>query len=294
MEGDDMKKHNYFLVVFALVFLVDILFCQEYPKVQLPTTQIREIESEFVENMVYDLFIDLPPGYVTSDKKYPVVYLLDAYETYGLMLQTYQQLIFMHEIPEMIIVGISYQIEGDFYTEGLREYLDIRARDYLPTYLPRKKTAKYIRYSGGGKEFLSFIEKELIPFINLEFRTDPDQSGLFGYSLGGTFTTFCLLSKPELFKKYFIGSPMLSWDNWAVYKFDNTDKLYGSSDTLNVYISWGELESKSGKHHPLKDYLLEKNNPYIIFHSEVLEGETHLSGIGLAYSRAFRRLYGTK
>ena len=235
-------------------------------------------------------------------KTYPVVYLLDAYETFGLMLQTYQQLIFMKEIPEMILVGISYKINGDFYTIGLRKHLDIRARDFTPTYLSYEKTVKlhgksfadWVRVSGGGKNFLDFFEKELIPFIKSEYRTDPDKSGLFGYSLGATFTTFALLNKPGLFKNYFIGSPMLSWDNYAVYNFDNTDELEGSSDTLNIYISWGELESKEGTHHPFKKYLEEKNNPHIRFKSEVLEDETHLSGIGHAYSRGFRRLYGIK
>ncbi len=79
-----------------------------------------------------------------------------------------------------------------------------------------------------------------------------------------------------------------------MYKFDRSEELIGNKDSINVYISFGELESKDGKHHPLNDYLKEKNNPNINFMSEVLEGETHLSGIGLAYSRAFRRLYGIK
>ena len=297
-----MKPTN--LSSFILFFLIagTIALCQEHPKVQLPTTIVREIESSTVEDMTYELFIDLPPSYQTTEKTYPVVYLLDGYETSGLMIQTYQQLIFMNEIPEMILFAISYKIDGEFYHEGLREYLDIRARDYTPTHLSYEETVKlhgkslanWVRVSGGGKAFLGFIEKELIPFIESEYRTDPDQRGLFGYSLGGTFTTYALFSKPGLFRNYFIGSPFLNWDNRAVYNFDKTDHLLGSSDTVNVYISFGELESGDGKHHPIKNYLEDKNNPHIRFKSEVLEDETHLSGIGLAYSRAFRRLYGIK
>ena len=295
-----MKPSTIFLSFLWLIAIESPCFAQEYTAAQLPTTIIRDIKSDIVKDMSYELIIDLPPSYQTTEKTYPVVYLLDGYETSGLMIQTYQQLIFMNEIPEMILVAISYKIDGEFYHEGLREYLDIRARDYTPTHLSYEETVKlhgkgtanYVRFSGGGKDFLAFLEKELIPFIESEYRTDPDQRGLFGYSLGGTFTTYALFSKPGLFKNYFIGSPMLSWDNYAIYKFDNTDKLTSSSDTLNVYISWGELESKEGNHHPFKDYLEEKNNPFIKFKSEVLEDETHLSGIGLAYSRAFRRLYG--
>jgi predicted alpha/beta superfamily hydrolase len=296
-----IPKIKFFLVPLIVIFCHHI-YSQKYPTVQLPTTIVREIKSSSVKDRVYELYIDLPPSYITSDQKYPVVYLLDAYETFGLMLQTYQQLLVMHEIPELIIVGISYPIEGDFYSEGLREYHDIRAGDFTPTHLTYDEvvkrhgqaTANWIRFSGGATDFLEFFEAELIPFIKSEYRTDPAQRGLFGYSLGATFTTFALLNKPGLFKKYFIGSPMLSWDNYSVYNFDNTDDLSGSLDIVDVYISWGQLESNDGKHHPLKDTLANKNNPHIHFISEVLESETHLSGIGLAYSRAFRRLYGGK
>jgi len=269
---------------------------QEDKKVELPTSMVHEIESQYVPNMTYDIFIDLPPGYNSSNNTYPVVYLLDAYETYGLMLQTYQQLIY-GLIPEMIIVGISYQIDGEFYSDGLKEYFDTRARDYLPTFLSREEIAEkhgrgfanYVRYSGGGDNFLVFIEKELIPYIESEYRADPQRRGLFGYSLGGTFTSYCLFSKPRLFKDYFIGSPMLLWDDKVIFTFDNTDKLIGTTDTINVYTCWGEFEPE---HRSLfRDYLEDKNNPNIRITSEVLQGETHLSGLGRAYSRAFRTFY---
>ena len=295
-----LGKKIFFFLIPVFLFIGNSGHSQQFPTVQLPTTIVREIKSNIVKDMVYDLYIDLPPNYNSSDQKYPVVYLLDAYETFGLMLQTYQQLLVMNEVLGLIIVGISYQIEGEFYSKGLRKYYDIRARDFTPTHLTYEETVKqhgqetadWIRDSGGATEFLEFFEKELIPFIDSEYRTNTHQRGLFGYSLGATFTTFALLNKPGLFKKYFIGSPMLSWDNYSVYNFDNTEYLFGSLDTIEVYISWGQFESKEGRHHPLKDTLEQRSNPHILFISEVLEGETHLSGIGFAYSRAFRRLYG--
>ncbi len=297
-----MKKIGGFTALCMILLCVLIAADHTSAQIQLPTGHVRTIESKIVEGMTYHLYIDLPPGYETSDQSYPVVYLLDAYEVWGLVLQTYQQLIFLNDIPEMIIVGISYPIEGDFYTEGLREHLDIRARDFTPTQLTYeeavkkhgKGTAQFIRVSGGGKAFLGFVEKELIPFIEKEYRADPENRGLFGYSLGGTFTTFAMLYKPGLFRNYFIGSPFLNWDDKAVYTFDRLDHLAESGDTVNVYLSFGELESSDGHHHPLKNYLEEKANTHIHFLSEVLPGENHLSGVGLAHSRAFRSLYGRK
>ncbi len=297
-----MKKNFGSAALCMILLCLFIAPVHAFTQIQLPTGHVRTIESKIVEDMTYDLYIDLPPGYEDPDQTYPVVYLLDAYEIWGLVLQTYQQLIFLNDIPKMIIVGISYPIEGDFYTEGMKKHLDIRARDFTPTHLSYeetvkkhgKGTAQFIRVSGGGKKFLGFIEKELIPFIEKEYRADPDNRGLFGYSLGGTFTTFAMLYKPGLFHNYFIGSPFLNWDDKAVYTFDNLNQLAASGDTVNVYISWGELESAEGRHHPLKNYLEEKANPQVQFLSEVLPGENHLSGVGLANSRAFRRLYGRK
>jgi len=127
--------------------------------------------------------------------------------------------------------------------------------------------------------------------IESENKTEPVQRGLFGYSLGGTFTTFSLFYKPGLFQYYFIGDTMLSWDDWAIFDFDQTDKLIGTSDTVNVYFTWCDMEPGDDSNIPLIRFLKENNNPHIIYKSEVLEDETHLSGIGLSYSRAFRGLY---
>ena len=57
--------------------------------------------------------------------------MLDEYETFGLVLQTYQQQIFFGNIPPMILVGINYKIEGKSFYDGLDDYFYIRARDYL-------------------------------------------------------------------------------------------------------------------------------------------------------------------
>ena len=296
-------KNTAILVLISIIVISGLILPEDArSQIQLPTGHVRTIESKIVDDMTFDLFIDLPPGYEETDQTYPVVYLLDAWEVWGLVLHTYQQLIFLNDIPKMIIVGISYPVEGDFYTDGMKEHLDMRARLFTPTHLTYeqtvekhgKGTAQFIRVSGDGKKFLGFIEKELIPFIEKEYRTDPNNRGLFGYSLGGTFTTFAMLYKPGLFQNYFIGSPFLNWDDKAVYTFDNLDQLTASGDSINVYISWGELESAEGRHHPLKFYLEEKAHPNIHFLSEVLSGENHLSGVGLANSRAFRRLYGRK
>jgi hypothetical protein len=111
MRSNKKMKINIFFFLIPLVLtLNNNMYSKEYSNVKLPTTIVRDIKSNIIKDMVYDLYIDLPPSYNTSDQRYPVVYLLDAYETFGLMLQTYQQLLVMNEVPGLIIVGISYKI----------------------------------------------------------------------------------------------------------------------------------------------------------------------------------------
>jgi hypothetical protein len=58
----------------------------------------------------------------------------------------------------------------------------------------------------GGPAFLTFIEKEVMPFIDKKYRTDKEKA-IYGYSMGGMFTTYILFNRPDLFDMVFIGAP---------------------------------------------------------------------------------------
>jgi len=124
-------------------------------------------------------------------------------------------------------------------------------------------------------------------------RADPNDRRIFGYSLGGLFSTYLLFNDPSLFQKYFIGSPALFWDDKAVFNFYAKDKFDALENPVQVYLSVGEKEAKGIKEswQQLRDFLEQKRHPNIRFKVEILTGEYHLTGIGLAHSRAFRALY---
>ncbi|MDX1447399.1 alpha/beta hydrolase, partial [Lishizhenia sp.] len=64
---------------------------------------------------------------------------------------------------------------------------------------------------GHSKDFIAFLEKELIPFVEYKYRAS-NQRYLVGQSLGGLVATEILLYKPQLFHHYFIVSPSIWWD----------------------------------------------------------------------------------
>ena len=63
---------------------------------------------------------------------------------------------------------------------------------------------------GESEKFISFIEKELQPDMQKNYKTNSSKT-IIGQSLGGLLATEILLKKPNLFDTYIILSPSLWW-----------------------------------------------------------------------------------
>jgi len=145
------------------------------------------------------IIISLPIDYENNMDTYPVLYLLDGLGNIKHQVGTVELLTESGIVPPMIIVAI--------------ESLD-RARDLTPSYAGADSHAGAnldIPQSGGAPEFLEFLEKELIPFVESNFRTHPFRL-LEGHSFGGLFSTYALMNKPELFDAFIIQAPALWWN----------------------------------------------------------------------------------
>ena len=53
-----------------------------YPQVSIPGTEMRALSSSFVDQE-FRILVGLPETYSTSDKTYPVLYLLDGNPYFG-------------------------------------------------------------------------------------------------------------------------------------------------------------------------------------------------------------------
>lgn len=137
---------------------------------------------------------------------YPVVYLLDGnahlYSVMGMIHQL--STINGNTIcPEMIVVGIPN-------TD--------RTRDLTPSHVSsRGGDSAFVRTSGGGEQFTSFLEKELIPYIESSYPTTPYRM-LIGHSLGGLMVMNTLIHHTDLFKSYIAIDPSLRWDDQKLLK----------------------------------------------------------------------------
>ena len=172
------------------------------PAVTLINTEQRNLNSKMVDQE-FEIYVSLPDGYTNGTEKYPVLYLTDANTYFGLMTDISRNLQWGGEMPETIIVGIAYPI-NKFKTDDERwgKWLAWRMRDLSPSHNPQADKdfgLKEVK-SGGGPDFLAFIEKELIPFIEKEYRADETNRTYAGFSLGGLFGLYALFEKPELFQ----------------------------------------------------------------------------------------------
>lgn len=144
---------------------------------------------------------------IFAAQRYPVIYLLDG-DTHFLaikaMIQQLSERTGAITFPEMIIVGI---LNTD------------RNRDLTPTQATTAPgmSSEVLKRTGGGRQFLSFVEKELMPHIDSLYPTAPYRV-LMGHSLGGLTVLSALLHQPALFNAYIASDPSLSWDDSKLLK----------------------------------------------------------------------------
>ncbi|HEY1040182.1 MAG TPA: alpha/beta hydrolase-fold protein [Bacteroidia bacterium] len=188
---------------------------------------IEEMQSKLLnEQRVLNIY--LPEGYNAKDTtKYDVTYLLDgsADEDFIHVVGLYQFNSFewIERSSKTIVVGIAT--------------VD-RKRDYtFPTTIEEDK--KLYPTTGYSDKFMSFIEKELQPYIEKKYKTTASKT-IIGQSLGGLFATEILFKKPALFNKYIIISPSLWWDNGSLLNY--TPKILDSTfaQPICVYIGVGK------------------------------------------------------
>lgn len=294
-----MKKRS------AVYFMFFVLFFGAYFTIQLdaqeksdnliiqPVTlhrsELIELRSS-INGQTYPIKIALPGSYFYSTQTYPVVYLLDAYSSFGIMTEMARLLASDKEVPEVIVVGISSN-------GGSKEFIYNRSRDYTPTQISPEKLPQEYRYSlpvsGGAEKFLGFIKDELIPFVESKYRFTSTDRTLAGHSLGGLFVFYTLFQQPELFKRYIAISPALSWDDGFVIKQESN--FFESKKSLNsiIYTSVGSLEDDSfiAPWKQLTNKMKERKYEKLELKTEIANNETHYSIIPYMATHGLRSVF---
>ena len=276
-----MKKEKLFLT-FIVLFFFSQIFAQKEIKLNNRTSLSIGDKIEFQSEILNEhrvLNIYLPNGYSKDSlKSYPVIYLLDGSLDEDFIhisgLVQFGSFSWINMIPESIVVGIAN--------------ID-RKRDFTyPT--NNKKDKKDFPTTGKSQEFINFIENELQPYIEKNYKANSIKT-LIGQSLGGLLATEILFKKPELFDNYIIVSPSLWWDNESLLKYTPTQ--YTSKKTIFIAVGKeGQIMEQAAK--DLYDKLkgLKKENTTLYF--EFFEKQNHGDALHLAVYSAFEKIFRKK
>jgi predicted alpha/beta superfamily hydrolase len=188
---------KFLLILFGLISAIAVL--AEPVAVEglqsLNDTHHHVVSAESLEKE-FHVLVKLPPSYEAGPQRsYPTMYILDGGELFPLFASYSGYLTFGREIPELILVAISYG------TDDWRQGND-RGHDYTAPTDERE-------HWGGAADFQKFLAGELIPFVEGTYRSDAGQRIIFGQSLGGQFVLFTAQTRPDLFWGHIASNPAL-------------------------------------------------------------------------------------
>jgi len=237
------------------------------------------------ENRTINIY--LPEGYKQGDTaKYPVIYLLDGGADEDFIhivgLVQFNSFPWINRVPGSIVVGIAN--------------VD-RKRDFTyPTTIKQDKE-KYPT-TGGSARFITFLMKELQPYIEKNYNTNGTRT-IIGESLGGLLAAEILLKEPTLFDKYIIISPSLWWDNGSLLNRDGPVLSADFQRPLQVYIGVGKEGLTPGLSprvmevdaNVLADKIKNTKSKSVSVYFDYLPQESHATISHQAVYNAFRVLY---
>ncbi|GLX77131.1 hypothetical protein tinsulaeT_04710 [Thalassotalea insulae] len=264
-----MQKINLNIVSLLITFVSLFSYANE-------NKDIKEVIHSNTLNEDRTITVILPEPY-NEDKEttYPVIYLLDGDQKLDFPAEVVKRLSTLNMIPNLIIVAIDNTN---------------RRRDFVPS---------TDENNNGPHKFISFMEKELIPFIDNKYRTK-NYKILAGHSLAGLLTLYTFQHKPELFQAHFAFSPSLGSDNditkEKVINFLNKNKQHHNYLYVNLgregLIAGDEgLFAMRKNFIDLSNVLSNSQVNALRFKTELLEDEHHFTTYLIGFHRALMDLY---
>jgi predicted alpha/beta superfamily hydrolase len=244
-------------------------------------------------------------------ERFPVIYVTDADEYFATCVTLASAMQFHGECRRFMLVGIGYAESHaasllrmrDFYAPEIRELLrpeiEAFARSPAGAGLAELRT---IMQTTGAREFLQFIRDELKPAIESKYPCLPAESACFGYSSGGAFGLYTLFNEPETFRRYILGSPVVSFAGQPfAEQYARAFLNRAMRANAKLFLSAGEREDgqETLRRFQILSGLRRFTN-FLATHpvaglevtSEIFPGEAHGSAWAPAFSHGVRTLFG--
>ena len=229
------------IIVSALVMTILLGSCKEE---EFNPSLTKEFTIESASNgATYTIKVGLPAKYhEQASKKYSSIYVLDGEENFDFVAKHCKAISDQSFVSNVLVVSIGYGKD--------------RSIDYTPT--------KISSVTGGGPEFLNFIEAQLIPKIEQDFRADTTRSSrvILGHSYGGLFGAFAFVTNNDLFGNYLLLSPSIWFDNEVSLLMEKQNRNDINKKHHLVFLGIGELENAGRMQAPFEAFYQVLSNNY--------------------------------
>jgi len=271
-------KNSVITLLGIFIFSLNIINAQENNAIQIGNS--FSIHSKIL-NEERTCLISLPESYSDAahmDKRYPVIILLDGSTHFETAAATIH---FMssdrnrnYDMSEAILIAI--------------ENSD-RERDFTVTKIKTKRPNSM----GGGRYFLNFIEQELIPYIDKQYRTEAFRT-LVGHSLGGLLTLNAYMDKNSIFDAFMTIDPSIWWDEEMMHA--KIESISPVSLDKKLYIATANqgarnYERNKKRHDLLYTLLKDKSAGKSNIEINYFEEEDHRSVPLIAIYQGFKYIY---
>jgi len=200
------------------------------PKLSTASKNVRIIDTAFLIPQLKRtrrVWIYLPPGYATSQTRYPVLYMHDGQNVFE----------------------DTTSFSGEW---GVDECLDSMKKKCIVIAVDHgggKRINEYCPYDmerfgkGEGSQYVDFLAKILKPYIDKKYRTLKDSRHTFiaGSSMGGLISMYAVLKYPTIFGGAGVFSPAF----WVGPKIFDDIKTKGKNVNARIYFYGGKQEGET-------------------------------------------------
>lgn len=242
----------------------------------LGETRYHRLESDSLGRPLH-IHVRVPEATGGSAGALPAVYLLDGGLNFPLLSAYYHYLRIGEELPELILVGISYG--SDRFDEG-----NYRASDFTAPASDRE-------WWGGAPRFQAMLERELLPWVEAQFPADPRRRILFGQSLGGQFVLYSALTRPTLFWGHLASNPALHRNVDFFLAWRGAGEA--PADATRLFVSVGEFDEARFREPATRwigHWSRQAVRPFEL-ETRTLPGQTHLSAAPEAFRQGLSWLF---
>ncbi|WP_369048734.1 alpha/beta hydrolase-fold protein [Tenacibaculum sp. UWU-22] len=236
--------------------------------------QQQVINQKFTSKELYgvrDLKIYLPEGYKEETHNYPLAIVIDTDNLFNLYVENAKLFASKDRAPKQVVVGISLDKtkEEDIYYDK-------------DTY----------RLTGGNVKFINFIKKEIISFIEKNYRISPFIT-IVGEGMAANIITAFLNEDTSLFNAYVCINPIFpptiteKVSSYQVYRFGKEDNQF------YYYLNNLPFYSKSEKKAltMLKTYFNSLSAKNFHFKYDDMNSPNYLSAMSEAIPRAINVIF---